>query len=250
MFSALAEAQVRDVPKVRKRSVSADNEGVSVMDGDSIAGTGYKEYADVVVRTIRKESRGFESARSVLKRRFIEFLAVASACVVRIEAASSWVSTGSCSAAAAAASRFSRCLFLWGSSSGMVAVNGTGTGSSFGIVGGIRDVKDVEVLALPFEIISFAGRNVLFRKYPVRNLCAACCTFVLDVRRLAKLRFCCFMAWPMLGDSTSAKALCCAAPSEGRRIIIAASGCEVAEAWSFGVEVLRCTGRVIMAEIG
>ena len=89
MFRALADAQVRDVPNVRKRSVSALRDGVSVMDGDSIAGTGYKEYADVVVRTIRKESRGFESASKVLKRRFIEFFAVASACVVRIDAASS-----------------------------------------------------------------------------------------------------------------------------------------------------------------
>lgn len=96
---------MRDVPKVRKRSVSALNDGVSVIEGDSIAGTGYREYADVVVRTMRNESRGFDRASKVLKRRFIEFLAVASAWVVRIEAASSWVRTGSCDSAA---SRFSR----------------------------------------------------------------------------------------------------------------------------------------------
>lgn len=101
---------MRDVPNVRKSSVRALSDGVSVMDGDSIAGTGYKEYADVVVRTIRKESRGFDSARSVLKSRFIEFFAAASDCVVRIEAASSCVRTGSCEsdAAAASASLFSR----------------------------------------------------------------------------------------------------------------------------------------------
>lgn len=120
----------------------------------------------------------------------------------------------------------------------MVAVNGTGTGSSFGIVGGIRDVKDVDVLALPFETSPFLGRNVLFRKYPVRNLCTACCTFVLEVRRLANLRFCGRARLPMHGDSTSAKALCFAAPSEGRRIIIAASGCEVARLGVLGLE--RC----------
>lgn len=187
MLSALADAQVRDVPNVRKSSVNALREGVSVIDGDSIAGTGYNEYAEVVVRTMRNESRGFDNASKVLNRRFMEFFAVASACVVRIDAASSWVRTGSCDSAAAA-SRFSRCLFLCGSSSGMVAVNGTGTGSSFGIVGGIRDVKDVDVLALALETISFFGRNVLFRKYPVRNLCAACCIFVLDVLKVANFR--------------------------------------------------------------
>ena len=66
------------MPNVRKSNVRALSEGVSVMEGDSIAGTGYREYADVVVRTIRNESRGFDSARSVLKRRFIEFFAAAS----------------------------------------------------------------------------------------------------------------------------------------------------------------------------
>lgn len=89
MFSALAEAQVSDVPNVRKRRVSALNDGVSVIDGESIAGTGYREYAEVVVKTMRKESRGFESARRVEKSRFIEFSFIAADAVVSTEAASS-----------------------------------------------------------------------------------------------------------------------------------------------------------------
>ncbi len=94
MFNALADAQVREVPKVRKMSVRALSDGVSVIDGDNMAGTGYREYADVVVRTMRKESRGFESARRVEKSRFMESLGEAAASDVRIDAASSWVSTG------------------------------------------------------------------------------------------------------------------------------------------------------------
>lgn len=220
---------MRDVPKVRKRRVSALRDGVSVMDGDSIAGTGYKEYADVVVSTIRNESRGFERARRVEKRRFMEFFAAASDWVVRIEAASSCVRTGSeeSDTLASAASFFSRWRLRCGSSSGIVAVRGTGTGSSFGI-DGILAVKDVDVLALPFETTSFLGRNVLFRKYPVRNCCAAFRTFVLDDLRVAKCRDCGRAMPPKHGSSTPAKALCFATPSEGRRMIIAASGCEVA----------------------
>lgn len=114
----------------------------------------------------------------------------------------------------------------------MVAVNGTGTGSSLGIAG-IRAVKDVDVLALPFETISLRGRNPLFRKYPVRKRCAAFRTFVLDVCRVAKLRDCEGAVRPKHGSSTPAKAVCFAAPSEGRRMIIAASGCEVAISGNF-----------------
>lgn len=65
MFSALADAHVREVPMVRKRSVSAERDGVSVIDGESKAGTGYREYAEVVVRTMSIDSRGLERARSV-----------------------------------------------------------------------------------------------------------------------------------------------------------------------------------------
>ena len=108
----------------------------------------------------------------------------------------------------------------------MVAVNGTGTGSSFGIAG-IRDVNDVDVLALPFEMISFFGSHVLFEKSPDFSRCAAFRTFVLDDRRVANWRWFGRAMLPKHGSSTPAKAVCFAAPSEGRRIIIAASGCEV-----------------------
>jgi hypothetical protein len=40
MLSALAEAEVRKVPKVRKRRVRAEREGVSVREGERRAGTG------------------------------------------------------------------------------------------------------------------------------------------------------------------------------------------------------------------
>jgi hypothetical protein len=43
MLKALADAQVRAVPPVRKRRVRADNEGVVRDDGVRISVTGYKE---------------------------------------------------------------------------------------------------------------------------------------------------------------------------------------------------------------
>jgi len=60
MFRALALAQQRAVPVVRLRRVS----GESDMAAESgVAATGKREYAAVVVRTTRKERRGFERAR-------------------------------------------------------------------------------------------------------------------------------------------------------------------------------------------
>jgi hypothetical protein len=43
MLRVFADAHVRDVPNVRKRSVNADSDGVSVIAGESRAGTGYME---------------------------------------------------------------------------------------------------------------------------------------------------------------------------------------------------------------
>lgn len=51
------------MPVVRKRSVSVERDGEAVVEGRRRAGTGYREYAVVVVRTIKKESRGFDRAR-------------------------------------------------------------------------------------------------------------------------------------------------------------------------------------------
>lgn len=63
MFKELADAAESAVPVVRKRSVSVERDGDAVVEGRRRAGTGYNEYAVVVVRTMRKESRGFERAR-------------------------------------------------------------------------------------------------------------------------------------------------------------------------------------------
>ena len=66
---ALAEAEQRAVPLVRKTSVRADKEGEVVVEGRRTAGTGYREYAVAVVSTMRNVRRGFESDRSVVRRR-------------------------------------------------------------------------------------------------------------------------------------------------------------------------------------
>jgi len=66
IFKAFAEALQSAVPDVRNTRVNADKEGEAVVVGNRSAGTGYSEYAEAVVRTIRKERRGFESARHVV----------------------------------------------------------------------------------------------------------------------------------------------------------------------------------------
>jgi hypothetical protein len=63
MFNVFAEAQVRNVPLVRKASVKVLSDGAAVVAVWSISGTGYTLYAAVVVKTIRKLSRGFDSDR-------------------------------------------------------------------------------------------------------------------------------------------------------------------------------------------
>lgn len=65
MFSALAEAMHEKVPVVRKSRVRVLSDGASVTDVLNSAGTGYIEYDAVVVRTIRKASRGLDKARYV-----------------------------------------------------------------------------------------------------------------------------------------------------------------------------------------
>ena len=63
MFNVFAEATVKKVPLVRKRSVKVLNDGAAVAVVLSSAGTGYIEYDAVVVRTMRKARRGFERER-------------------------------------------------------------------------------------------------------------------------------------------------------------------------------------------
>lgn len=69
MLKAFADAEHSAVPDVRKSRVSVERDGVAVAAGASSPGTGYSEYAAVAVRTTRKERRGFESERYVVKMR-------------------------------------------------------------------------------------------------------------------------------------------------------------------------------------
>lgn len=88
MFKELADAQVNAVPNVRKTSVNADSDGAAVVVGSSKVGTGYIAYVAAVVRTIRKESRGFDKARHVVMRRRREAAGKVAEAVVRREGAS------------------------------------------------------------------------------------------------------------------------------------------------------------------
>ena len=69
MFKAFADAQQSAVPEVRNMRVRADRDGDAVEDGRSSAGTGYREYAVAVVRTIKNDRRGFERERQVVSSR-------------------------------------------------------------------------------------------------------------------------------------------------------------------------------------
>jgi hypothetical protein len=67
MFRVLAEADERNVPVVRYASVRVDAGKVVVEARLAVvvrmSGIGYKEYAAVLVRTIKNERRGFERDR-------------------------------------------------------------------------------------------------------------------------------------------------------------------------------------------
>lgn len=69
MLKAFADAEHSAVPDVRNSRVSVESEGVAVAAGASNWGTGYNEYAAVAVRTTRKESRGFDNDRYVVRMR-------------------------------------------------------------------------------------------------------------------------------------------------------------------------------------
>ncbi len=113
MFKALADAQVKAVPEVRKSRVRADREGAAVVAGSRRVGTGYIAYVAAVVRTIRKESRGLERARHVVRRRRRDAAGSVAEAVVKREGASGGRGT---SAAAAAFSSFNRFLRRCGGS--------------------------------------------------------------------------------------------------------------------------------------
>ena len=88
MFRAFAEAQQSAVPDVRKTKVRAESDGDIVVEGSRRAGTGYREYADAVVRTIKAESRGFERDRQVVSKRRREAAGMAEEILERREDAS------------------------------------------------------------------------------------------------------------------------------------------------------------------
>lgn len=88
MLSVFAEAIVKKVPLVRYSNVSVLSDGAAVADVLSKAGTGYIEYEAVVVRTIRKASRGFDNARYVDTFRLSELIGAAAAACDSVEDAS------------------------------------------------------------------------------------------------------------------------------------------------------------------
>ena len=73
ILNALADAEVRKVPVVKKRSVIVLRDGASVADGSSMAGTGYMPYAAAEVRMMRKVRRGFDKASRAANFRRTEF---------------------------------------------------------------------------------------------------------------------------------------------------------------------------------
>jgi hypothetical protein len=105
MLSVFADAMVKNVPLVRKPSVSVLRDGAAVTDVLSKPGIGYMEYDAVVVNTIRKASRGLQRARKVLTVRLSDLEGASDAARERVDEASG----GSCcSASSASASSFNR----------------------------------------------------------------------------------------------------------------------------------------------
>ena len=95
MLKAFADAEQRAVPVVRNTSVTVERLEDTVADERSAAGTGNSEYAVVVVRTIRKESLGFDNARHVVRRRRNEVVGRFVDIVESLEEASGGISVGS-----------------------------------------------------------------------------------------------------------------------------------------------------------
>jgi hypothetical protein len=102
MLNALAEAAHRVVPVVRKSKVRVESEGASVREGDSISGTGYKEYVAHAVRTTRTLKRGFERERRMGINRRMELIGAAAALSVSVEEELGGRTRSPCAEAAAA----------------------------------------------------------------------------------------------------------------------------------------------------
>jgi hypothetical protein len=171
MLSVFADAHVSDVPTVRKSKVRALRLGVSVIAGDNIAGTGYNAYADVVVRTMRKDRRGLERARRIEAVRRRELMGREEEIVVNTDDASGGMTGSGFDAAStveaaafvvAWASLRSFCRRRWGSSTRSSAVNGE-VWSLIGIEG-VEAVKEVEDEDFPRETLIERGRKALLRK--------------------------------------------------------------------------------------
>ena len=132
MFNALADAQDKAVPVVRNRSVRVERDGEAVVEGRSSAGTGYREYAVVVVSTIKTESLGFERARRVVSRRRSDWEGRDEESVESCEEASGGINgSGSNTVDAPDVSRvscFNRFRRRCGSSSILISVEGTCSG--------------------------------------------------------------------------------------------------------------------------
>lgn len=60
MFRVFAQAQLSAVPVIRLRSVNGES---SMAEAIGVTATGNREYAVVVVRTMRNESRGLDKER-------------------------------------------------------------------------------------------------------------------------------------------------------------------------------------------
>lgn len=110
MLSVFADAMVKNVPLVRKPSVSVLRDGAAVAEVLRRSGTGYMEYEAVVVNTIRKASRGLVRARYVLMVRLRDLEGASDAARERVEDASGgscWSASGVI-ASAASFNRFRR----------------------------------------------------------------------------------------------------------------------------------------------
>lgn len=116
MFSVFADAMVKKVPLVRNPKVRVLSDGAAVADVLRRPGTGYIEYEAVVVNTIRKASRGLDSARYVLIVRFNDFCGASDAARESVDDASGGNCCSAEDASASAASSFSRFRLLWGGS--------------------------------------------------------------------------------------------------------------------------------------
>ena len=74
ILKAFAEAHDRNVPVVRNRNVRVEVDKVVFASAtwlvlDKMSGIGYNEYAEVVVKRIRNESRGLDNDRYVVNLR-------------------------------------------------------------------------------------------------------------------------------------------------------------------------------------